>query len=77
MIVGLTRHPSSESLLLPLLLLLLLLLLLTLNVYNSTTGDEAIQWMAWKKRHGMTKEAAMNAYIDQVNLLEEEVSGGM
>lgn len=32
--------------------------------------------MAWKKRQGMTKEAAMNAYVDHINLLEDEVSSG-
>lgn len=32
--------------------------------------------MAWKKRQGMTREAAMTAYIDQVNLIDEELSTG-
>jgi acyl-CoA-binding protein len=32
--------------------------------------------MAWKKRQGMTREAAMQAYVDQIDLIDEELSTG-
>jgi hypothetical protein len=32
--------------------------------------------MAWKKKQGMSREQAMMAYIDQVDLIDEELSTG-
>jgi len=43
---------------------------------NASQGDERLKWMAWKKKHGMTREQAMVAYIDQMDLIEEELATG-
>lgn len=32
--------------------------------------------MAWKKKQGMSREQAMLAYIDQMDLIDEELSSG-
>jgi hypothetical protein len=45
-------------------------------MHRTAAGDDTLRWMAWKKRQGMTREAAMNAYIDQMNLIDEELSTG-
>lgn len=43
---------------------------------SASASDEGLKWMAWKRKHGMSREQAMLAYIDQVDLIDEELSTG-
>lgn len=43
---------------------------------GASASDERLKWMAWKKKQGMSREQAMLAYIDQVDLIDEELSTG-
>ncbi len=43
---------------------------------SASQSDEGLKWMAWKKKQGMSKEQAMQAYIDQMDLIDEELTTG-